>query len=174
MRIPTYAAAMAAICALPLPTAAQTMDDAVRANVALALKICVDSRANPAAAIAAFQAVGFDYKPTAEANGDTWHRFFGPAETMRAEILVGQTAPSCDVHTNHLPPDLAARFVRSVLDAVYQPNFFAPMPPFEGTCAVFTEATDDPLALNVTVSATDGTTGCATRGSTVISIFSAV
>ncbi|MFN0113094.1 MAG: hypothetical protein ACKVPY_00280 [Paracoccaceae bacterium] len=148
------------------------MDEAVRANVGLALRLCLQSRANVQAAIPAFTAAGFTYTPTAEANGDVWHRFFGPADTVRAEILQGQMASSCDVHTNHLPPSEAAPLIRGVLDQA-APGRFVPLQAGQETCAIFSEPVDA-IPLMVTVGATDSSAGCPALGSTVISTFFAV
>ncbi len=165
--------ARALVAALvPLAAPAQTMDEAVQSNLGLAMRLCIQTGGNATAAVAAFQTAGFTYQPMPEANGDVWHRFFAPADTVRAEILQSQMAPSCDVHTNHLPPKEAAPLVNLILDQA-APGRFRPLPPTEGTCAIFTDNAA-PLPTMVTVGATDGTTGCAALGSTIISIFQAV
>lgn len=144
---------------------------AVRMNLGLALRLCIEADGNIPSAVAAFRQAGFDYRPMPEANGDVWHRFFAPAETVRAEMLQGQMAPSCDIHTNHLPPQKAGPLVGSMLDQAAPGRFHAATTP-PGTCAVYED--NGPLPLVVSVGATDGTSGCAALGSTIISIFKAV
>ena len=171
-RLTAAALSAAPALAAPLPAASQSLDDAVRANLGLALRLCLRTAADVPATVAAFQAAGFTYTPAAEANGDVWHRFFGPANTVRAEILQGQMAPSCDVHTNHRPPSEAAPLVRAILNQA-APGRFVPIPAGPDSCAIFSEAADA-IPLMVTVGATDLSAGCPALGSTVLSIFFAV
>lgn len=123
------------------------------------------------AAVTAFGQAGFSHQPTAEQNGDVWHRFFAPADTVRAEMLQGQTAPSCDVYTNYLPPRDAAPLVGSLLEQA-MPGRFRPAPA-DGACAIFTDNAT-PLPTLVTVGAVDGTAGCAALGSSIVSVFKGV
>lgn len=156
--------------AAPAPTP-PTFDQAVRANLGLALRLCIRADGSIPVAVASFQQAGFSYQPMSEQNGDVWHRFFGPAETVRAEMLQGQMAPSCDVYTNHLPPRDVAPLVGSLLVQAL-PGRFRPAPA-EGACAIFTDNAT-PLPTLVTVGAVDGTAGCAALGSTIVSVFKAV
>lgn len=167
---PAQAAPATATPAAPA-SGTPTFDQAVRTNLGLALRLCINADGNIPAAVTAFGQAGFVYQPMPEQNGDVWHRFFAPAETVRAEMLQGQTAPSCDVYTNHLPPRDVAPLVGSLLEQA-MPGRFRPAPA-EGACAIFTD-TATPLPTLVTIGAVDGTAGCATLGSTIVSVFKAV
>ncbi len=86
-------------------------------------------------------------------------------------MLQGQTAPSCDVYTDDLPPGDVAPFVASLLEQAMPGRFRAVAA--ENSCAIFSDGAA-PLPTLITIGAVDGTAGCATLGSTIISVFKAI
>lgn len=148
-----------------------SFDAAVRTNLDLALRLCIEADGSIPAAVSSFGKAGFSYQPMAEQNGDVWHRFFAPGGTLRAETLQGQTAPSCDLYTDHLPPRDVAPLVADFLEQIV-PGRFRPAPA-EGACAMFTDGAR-PMPTLISVGAVDGTAGCAALGSSIVSVFKGV
>jgi hypothetical protein len=161
---------VAALLAAP-PAVAQSFEDAVAANVTLALQLCL-APGGPAATVAAFQRAGFAYSTRGTPGFETWHVFAAPAGTARAEVYEGQTAPSCEVFTDHIAPAAAAPFVGQVLNQV-APGRFRQDPPSGYGCASFSDNAPA-IPFVVAVGAADDSQGCPAAGPTRISTFSAV
>lgn len=103
-----------ALLSLAAPAWAQTFEDAVRANTALALELCL-GRGDPAAMAERFRAAGFAERvERSTVNSDTTHHFTAPAETASVELYYGEMPEHCGVSTMHLGVSDAA----GVLDAV--------------------------------------------------------
>ena len=102
----------ALLAAAPAP--AQTFEEAVLGNAALALQLCLSNTAGPATA-AAFRAAGFAERVERSAgNSDTTHHFSAPADTVSAKLYYGEMPDECTVSSDHLGLAGAA----AVLDAV--------------------------------------------------------
>ncbi len=162
----------AAAAALPEPGAAQTIEDAARANAALAVRLCVAAGARAAAAIPSFTAAGFAYSTRGTPGVETWHIFTAPASTVRVELYEGQMAPACGIMVNHLPPSAAGPLIGAVLTRSF-PGRFTPSGPGPDSCATYTDS-GQAIGFVVSVGAADYSAGCPALGSTSINIFSAV
>lgn len=102
----------------PQHAAAQSFEDAVRANLALALSLCVSPTSGPQKA-AQFRAAGFGESVERASNGDTTHTFTAPAATVVVEHYYGQTPEACSVRTAHLGVTAASQ----VLDGLIPQRF---------------------------------------------------
>ena len=149
--------AAALLLALAAPAAqAQSFEDAVQQNVALAISICAQQISDPPAAMASLQAAGFTYGGAEGPQNDPTHRYLAPAETAEVRIYFGQMAPDCQVETRHLTPAEAGAIVGGVLQGIFPGRFT----PAAGACPAFTEITNQiPLTLAVSDLGNGG--GCA-------------
>ncbi len=105
-----------------LPASAQTFDQAVRSNIALAISLCVDVMFGAATPAAAFVNAGFAYRGIDRgvnsygiARG-TGHYFDAPANTTKAQVLDPNQHPGlCSVFTTHMGEAEVATLIRQVL-----------------------------------------------------------
>lgn len=157
---------------VPDPASAQGFDDAVRANLALALQLCLTETGSAQATVSAFVGAGFAYSTRGTPGQDVWHQFAAPSDTVRAELYEGQMAPDCTVMSDHIGTTAAIPVVGAILNQLY-PGRFA-MEQTEGPgCASFT---DNSRAIPFVVSVRGGgeMQPCADTGTVHILSFSAV
>lgn len=82
------------------PAAAQTAEEALRTNTAVALNLCISSFPSIEANLAAFRTAGFsETVERSSGNSDTTHTFTGPNGMVVAELYYGEMAPDCRVRT---------------------------------------------------------------------------
>ena len=167
--LPTAALVLAIAAA---PAGAQSFDEAVRANLTLALQLCLAQTGSTQATVNAFAAAGFAYSWRGTPGVDIWHQFAAPAGTVTAELYDGQMAPNCDVMSNHIGTGAAVPLVGALLAQLYPGRFV--MEQREGpACASFTD-TAPAIPFVVHVSGGGETRPCAETGTLHISTFSAV
>ena len=98
-----------------MPVSAQTFEEAVRINAAIALELCLRGGSDMAAWAGRFRAAGFAERvERSTENSDTTHYFTAPADTVRVEFYYGEMPELCIVRTDHLNVTDAA----SILDQV--------------------------------------------------------
>ncbi|MEM1386782.1 MAG: hypothetical protein AAF748_10040 [Pseudomonadota bacterium] len=99
----------------PNPSQAQSFDDAVRGNLALALKLCLSGQPSMEAWAQTFYAAGFTGRvDRATGNSDTTHYLSAPADTVQVELYYGEMPEYCQVSSQHLGVGDAA----TILDLV--------------------------------------------------------
>ncbi len=146
---------LAILTALAGQAQAQTLDEAVRQNVALGISICAQHVGEPARARAMLMSAGYAYLGFEGPAQDATHRYRAPAETADVLVYDGQTAPSCNVESSHLTPAQAGEIAGGVLQGV-TPGRFAPV---AGECPGWSEI-GRPLPLVIGVSDLGNGGGC--------------
>jgi hypothetical protein len=156
----------------PAQASSQGFDDAVRANVALALQLCLMETGSAQATVSAFTGAGFAYSTRGTPGRDVWHQFAAPADTVRAELYEGQLAPDCAVMSDHIGTTAAIPVVGALLNQLYPGRFALEQTEGPG-CGSFT---DTSRAIPFVVSVTGGgeMRPCADTGTVHILSFSAV
>ena len=151
------------------PAHAQSFDEAVRQNVALAVSICAQHVGEPTRARTALEAAGFAYGGFDGSLDDATHRYTAPAGTAEVLVYQGQMAPDCRIETQHLGPTDAGRIAGGVLQGV-MPGRFTPTATY---CPGYTEPGRQ---LPQTISVTDlGNAGSCNEGEGArINLFFAV
>ena len=154
------------------PALAQTFDEAVRGNIAIALQLCLMETGSAQATVNAFSAAGFAYSWRGTPGFDVYHQFAAPAETVTAELYEGQMAPNCDVMSDHIGTTAAVPVVGALLNQLYPGRFVLEQSSGPG-CASFTD--DAPaIPFIVSVRGRGEDRPCADIGTIHITSFSAV
>lgn len=155
--------------ALAAPAHAQSFDEAVRQNVALAVSICARHVGDPPQALSALTTAGFAFLGTEGPANDETYIYEAPAGTATIRVYYGQMAPDCQVETRHLGPAETGAIVGGVLQGVL-PGKFAPRP---AECPVWSEIGRQ-IPFEVGVSDRGNGGGCAEGDGARISFFFAV
>ncbi|AVO37427.1 hypothetical protein [Pukyongiella litopenaei] len=166
----------ASILALLLPVAAwsQSVEDAARANAALALQLCIQPHVQPAARAQMFRNAGFGERvERSSMNSDTTHYFAAPADTVRVELYYGEMPEHCIVSSNHLGVTGAAAVLDSVVPRLY-PGFVRQVvqgAPNSATgqpvqCVIYQDPAN-PIGLEIGVNAAGGAQGCVENGTSL-------
>lgn len=135
------AGALLGLVASPLPSAAQTFDDAVWANTSLALQFCLSGQVSPQTRAAWFRAAGFaESVERSQINADTTHTFTAPADTVRVELYYGEMPEHCTVETSHLNVTRAGALLDAMIPGLF-PGYTrrsrtGPLDPTTGQAAV--------------------------------------
>lgn len=165
---------------LAMPAAAQSFEEAVRANVALGVRLCaVEAGGNFALWTSRFRAAGFAER-VEQSGGMTIHRFTAPAGTARVDLSYGQLPAECRVHSDHLGVTGASALLDEIAPGLY-PTYRrvetggAP-DPATGRPALCVRYEDPSSPIPHTIGAWPGgqAQGCVENGTSVISSFSAV
>ena len=98
----------------PAQTAA-SFDDAVRANLALGVELCLRHLPQVDALRANLAAAGFTYTVEDYGAGERIHWYTAPADTAAIAVSEGQMAPDCRVTTSHMGATDAVAFTGAVL-----------------------------------------------------------
>lgn len=117
-------AALALAC-LGSPAFSQTLAEAAKINMQLAIKLCIDNYRTPDQMRPAFAAAGFEYKPEfmgGEA-GDAIHWYHAPADTMTAIVAPGPGKSYCSVMTRTMGVTEAISFAGIALETLYAGRF---------------------------------------------------
>ncbi|MBC56255.1 MAG: hypothetical protein CL814_04905 [Confluentimicrobium sp.] len=96
--------------------AAQSHEEAARANVAIAVELCSASYPSSEAWLGAFRAAGFAERVENLGNGDLNHHFTAPADTASAVIYLGQMAPDCTVTTRYMGVTETSQMIGAMLE----------------------------------------------------------
>lgn len=156
----------------PALTSAPTFDEAVRANLAVALQLCLMDTGSAPATVSAFVGAGFAYSTRGTPGVDVWHQFAAPAATVTAELYEGQMAPDCAVMSDHIGTAAAIPVVGTLLNQLYPGRFAFDQSEGPG-CASFTDyAPAIPFVVSVRGRGEDRP--CADIGTIHITSFSAV
>lgn len=109
--------AAAGLLAVPLSASSQSFDDAVRANLALGIELCV--RGVPDATTLKSSLGSAGYVPTVErfGNTETLHHFAAPANTAVVTVFEGQLPADCRISSSHMGVAEAVAFTGEVLEA---------------------------------------------------------
>jgi hypothetical protein len=122
--------AVAAALLGPAAASAQSFEEAVRANLLLALQLCmIEDRAN--VVVAAFTAAGFQYWRDDQSMPNflnVYHRFHAPADTVSVELYEGDIAPHCRAESRHIGPTATAQMIGPWLEQTF-PGQFEYRPP---------------------------------------------
>lgn len=97
-----------------LPAGAQSFDAAVRANVALAIELCLRNMPLVDEARAAFAEAGFTHTIEDFGGGEVIHWYAAPADTANVAIVPGGPATECRVTTGHMGVTEAVAFAGAV------------------------------------------------------------
>lgn len=115
----THPILVAATLAASAPAAAQTFGDAVRANLALAVDLCVQHMGTERSLVGAYNAAGFTLTGQQRSGSTGTYRYAAPADTVSAEL----TSFSCDIATRHLGTGASVPLARDVLNGRLGGNF---------------------------------------------------
>ena len=153
---------------------AQTFDEAVRMNVALALQLCNTPGWNGNLRASQFRAAGFSERvDRSTVNSDTTHFFNAPADTVSVEFYYGEMPEHCIVTSNHLSASDASAVLDSVIPRLYpgflrkvQQGAINPATGRSAQCVTYEDPTN-PIGLIIGVGAGNNATGCVDNGSSV-------
>ena len=112
-------AIMAALAALPAQ--AQTFEEAVWGNMAVAIQLCeARTGGNMDAGAQLFRTAGFAERVDRSAtNADTTHWFTAPAETVVVELYYGETPEYCAPQTRHMGVSRASQLLDALIPQMY-------------------------------------------------------
>jgi len=160
----------ALLALLTAPLQAQTVAEAATANTVLGAELCVLHFRTPDRKSTKFTQTGFAYESHRGSPNDITAVYSAPGGTAKVELYQGQTAPDCQVLTNHVDAFTISQQVAAMLRQVY-PGVFR----IEATADGCLSATElgAPLPMIVAVGP-DGPHSCRAPGPTRISIFFAV
>ncbi|MGS4945047.1 hypothetical protein ACVDG3_06170 [Meridianimarinicoccus sp. RP-17] len=112
---------VAALASAPMASS-QSFEDAVRANVALAVTLCTNGMMSGSSASSLFGSSGFAYRAIDRGTNDHGvalgvdHFFDAPAETAKAEVMAADGPMGlCKVLTRHLGEDAVRQIVSNAL-----------------------------------------------------------
>lgn len=153
---------------------AQTFDEAVRANVGLAIQLCMRPGIQGPARAGTFRAAGFTERVEAIGNGDTTHTFTAPAETATVELYYGNMPEECRVMSRHLDVTAASALVDRIVPGLY-PDYVrkvqqGPLDPATGqpaTCVRY-EQPNSQIPHVIGVTAGDGAEACIPNGTSTV------
>ena len=92
----------------------------MRANVSLALQLCLSPGNDGIYRAAQFRAAGFSERvDRSTTNSDTTHYFSAPADTAQVELYYGEMPDHCFVSANHLDVSDAAGILDSVVPRLF-------------------------------------------------------
>lgn len=128
------------------PATAQSFEEAVRGNLALALKLCLSQNGRAGDVWAQdFYAAGFTGRvDRSTVNSDTTHYFTAPAGTVEIELYYGETPDYCGVSSNHLGVSGAAEILDKVVP-VTRPGYVRKEVPGQGVTCVTYEDPSTPI-----------------------------
>lgn len=148
-------------------------DEAVRQNLALGLRLCIEGEMPPEARAATFRSAGFAER-LQKSDGNTMHHFTAPGETARVELSYGEMPSDCRVFTEHLGVTGAA----AVLDWVVPqlaPNLvrietLGEINPATGQPALCVRYEDPANPIGLVIGALPGNTNsaCAETGASIL------
>lgn len=115
----TIGLAALAVVACMAAVRAQTLDEAVRANMSLALSLCLSTVPDQTTMNAAFSAAGFSLSPEDFGDGNVAHWFHAPANTVTVLVVGRGQEGFCAVSTQHMGIPAAVTFAGEALDALY-------------------------------------------------------
>jgi hypothetical protein len=98
---------------------AQTFEEAVRANVALAIQLCMQPGLQGPQRAGTFRTAGFAERVEAFGNGDTTHYFSAPAETASVELYYGNMPEECRVMSGHMGVTGASALLDRIIPPLY-------------------------------------------------------
>jgi hypothetical protein len=159
---------------LAIPAAAQTFDDAVRANFGLGVQLCLSGGGDMAAWAGQFRAAGFAERVERSAeNSDTTHHFTAPADTVTVELFYGEQPEYCSVVTRHMGVSAASEVLDAVVPGIH-PGYVrevtqgAPDPTSgqPATCVSYEDPTN-PIGHIVGIAPGGGAEGCVANGTSL-------
>jgi len=143
------------------PAKAQSFDDAVRGNAALAFKLCLSGGNDMEAWAQTFYAAGFTGRvDRSTTNSDTTHYLSAPADTVQVELYYGEQPDYCSVTTQHMGVTEAAKVLDLVVPQLY-PGYTRQHNP--GGCPAYIDPTN-PIGHIVGVLPLSDATGCPDDG----------
>jgi hypothetical protein len=100
---------------------AQTFDEAVWANMAVAVQLCETRTGGDMAAWAQlFLSAGFaETVERSTTNADTTHRFTAPAETVVVELYYGEMPEYCSPRTEHMGVSRSSQLLDALIPQIY-------------------------------------------------------
>ena len=102
------------------PASAQSFEEAVRINAAVALELCLSGGRDMAAWAARFRAAGFSERvERSTSNSDTTHIFTAPADTVGVVLYYGEMPEYCSVESDHLAVTAASPVLDEVVPRLY-------------------------------------------------------
>jgi hypothetical protein len=114
--VPAIIASVAVL--FPGPASTQTFAEAARANLALAVELCLRPGTANQQRVANFRAAGFA-EQVESSLGDTVHHFSAPADTVKAEFYYGQMPEECTVTSNHVGVTDASAILDRIVPQLY-------------------------------------------------------
>lgn len=153
---------------------AQTFEDAVRANMALAIQLCMQPGLQGPQRAQTFRAAGFAERVEAFGNGDTTHFFAAPADTASVELYYGNMPEDCRVTSGHMSVTAASALLDRIIPGLY-PGYLrtveqGPIDPATGqpaTCVRYQQPGSQ-IPHVIGVIAGDGTEGCIANGTSTV------
>lgn len=156
------------------PVAGQSFAEAVQANVALGLRLCLAPGA-PEALAAGFRAAGFAERvERSSSNSDTTHYFTAPADTAVVELYHGEMPEHCTVRSSHLGVSGASAVLDQVVPGLF-PGFVrlveqGPPDPATGQPALCVRYEDPANPIGLVIGALSGgdAPGCVADGTSTL------
>jgi len=154
-----------------VPAHAQSFEEAVGANMAVGLQLCLSGGNDMAAWANSFRQAGFSERvERSGSNSDTTHYFTAPADTVTVELYYGEMPEHCIVASAHLGVTGASAVVDQVVPALY-PGFVrrvetGPVSTTTGqpaTCVRY-EDPSNPIGLVIGAAPGDGANSCVENG----------
>lgn len=102
--------------AAPAAAPAQSFDEAVRANLALGIEICLGGPPDVQSMRNAFASAGFAYEPEDYGGGDILHWYAAPAGTANVAVVGAWGDAECRVGSAHMGVTEAVAFTGQVLE----------------------------------------------------------
>jgi hypothetical protein len=130
---------------------AQTLDDAVWANAALALQLCNAGTVPSESRAAWFRNAGFaETVQRSPTNSDTTHWFSAPAKTVTVELYYGEMPEHCLVASRHMGVGRANQLLDAIIPQIF-PGFLRREQPGSGVVCVTYEDPTNPIGLIIGV-----------------------
>lgn len=143
------------------PAKAQSFDEAVRGNAALAFKLCLSGGNDMEAWAQTFYAAGFTGRvDRSNSNSDTTHYLSAPADTVQVELYYGEQPDYCSVTTQHMGVTAATEILDLVVPQLY-PGYTRQHNP--GGCPAYIDPTT-PIGQIIGVLPLSDGTGCVDDG----------
>lgn len=159
-----------ALLSLASPAAAQTFDEAVRANFGLGVQLCLSGGGDMEAWAGQFRTAGFAERvERSSENSDTTHYFTAPADTVTVELYYGEQPEYCSVATQHMGVTDASAILDAVVPGIH-PGYVRdvtqgpPDPTGQPASCVSYEDPTNPIGHIVGIAPGGAAEGCAANG----------